>query len=166
MLSTTTIDERLPCHSPSSRFCYPPPGARLDLYAVYHSGRAAPAGIPVSLTPPNPGPNRASQGGHSSVNETLISSLWTKGSRRTLLFHCCFSMHFSLWVTPALEGFDGSLESSGGIPGAGVVTVSMFFARPARLDSVGQPERGEMSHEAECLAMAAHPVVACASSVC
>ena len=42
----------------------------------------------------------------------------------------------------------------------------MFFARPARLDSVGQPERGKMSHEAECLAMAVHPVVACASNGC
>jgi hypothetical protein len=42
----------------------------------------------------------------------------------------------------------------------------MFFARPARLDSVGQTERGKMSHEAKCLAMALPPVVACASSVC
>jgi|GEM_PF-3247787 hypothetical protein len=41
----------------------------------------------------------------------------------------------------------------------------MFFARFARLDSVGQPERGKMSHEAECHAMAVHPVVACASNV-
>ena len=36
----------------------------------------------------------------------------------------------------------------------------MFFARPARLDSVGQPERGKMSHQAKCLTMAVHPVVA------
>jgi hypothetical protein len=42
----------------------------------------------------------------------------------------------------------------------------MFFARPARLDSVGQPERGKMSHEAERLAIAVHPVVACASNIC
>ena len=41
----------------------------------------------------------------------------------------------------------------------------MFFARPARLDSVGQPERGKMSYEAERLAMA-RPVVACASNIC
>jgi len=42
----------------------------------------------------------------------------------------------------------------------------MFFARPARLDSVGRLERGKMSHEAECLAMAVRPVGACASNIC
>ena len=42
----------------------------------------------------------------------------------------------------------------------------MFFARPARLDSVGQTERGKMSHEAECLAIAVHSVVACAWDIC
>jgi hypothetical protein len=41
----------------------------------------------------------------------------------------------------------------------------MFFARPARPDPVGRPERGKMSHEAECLAIAVHPVVACASNI-
>jgi hypothetical protein len=46
------------------------------------------------------------------------------------------------------------------------VRVSMFFARPARLDSVGRLERGKMSHEAECLAMAVRPVGACASNIC
>jgi len=35
----------------------------------------------------------------------------------------------------------------------------MFSARPARLGSVGQPERGKMSHEAKCLAIAVRPVV-------
>jgi hypothetical protein len=45
------------------------------------------------------------------------------------------------------------------------VRVSMFFARLARLDSVGQAERGKMSHEAECLAIAVHPVVDCSSNI-
>jgi hypothetical protein len=48
----------------------------------------------------------------------------------------------------------------------GVVKASLFRARPARLDSVGQAERGKMSHEAKCLAMAVRPVVACASNIC
>jgi hypothetical protein len=58
------------------------------------------------------------------------------------------------------------LEHSGEIPGAGVVKASMFRARPARLDSVGQAERGKMSHKAKCHAMAVRPVVACASNIC
>jgi len=42
----------------------------------------------------------------------------------------------------------------------------MFSARPARLGSVGQPERGKMSHEAKCLAIAVRPVVRSQSRRC
>jgi hypothetical protein len=85
--------------------------------------------------------------------------------RSHLAFYWRFSMYSSLWVTPVLEGFDGLLEISGGSADAGVVRVAMFFARPTRLGSVGQPGRGKMSREAECLAMVVHPVLACASNV-
>jgi hypothetical protein len=48
----------------------------------------------------------------------------------------------------------GCWRALAGSPGAGVVKASMFRARPARLDSIGQAECGKMSREANRLAMA------------
>ena len=60
----------------------------------------------------------------------------------------------------------GCWENAGGIRDAGVVRASMFFARRAFPNSVGRPERGKMSHEAECLANTALLVVALSSNIC